>query len=228
MASTEGSTVEKAGPAGTRSERPRGERTFVERLNNYFVYRTIRKAIRDCGAAGPILIAPCGYGWHFRLYRKDGIEFVGVDISPEALAAARKAVTPPPSVREADILHLPFTDGQFEFVVNSRFLLHFEDDFRARAFKEIARVAGRYVLVHYDRMSLRLRLRKLRGVAKPPLEEDKLQGWQKNKRRARRLVYDKKRMVAEGAAAGLTVKKLYYVSRLFSDRVYCLYEKTEK
>jgi len=197
------------------------------RINNFFVYRTIRKAIRDCRVQGPVLAAPCGYGWFFDRFRRDGIEVVGVDISPEALAFARTAVNPPMQVFEGDIQQLPFSDGQFEFIVSNRFLLHFEDDFRALAFKELARVTRKYLLVHYDTPSVHEWLRRLRGFRKPDLDLDEQRGWRKRKRKTRRLFYDGDRMAAEGAAAGLNLKKLYYVFHLLSARAYCLYEKAD-
>jgi 2-polyprenyl-3-methyl-5-hydroxy-6-metoxy-1,4-benzoquinol methylase len=170
-------------------------------------------------------MAPCGYGWFFDRFRRDGIEVVGVDIVPETLGYARTAVNPPVPVFQADIQQLPFADGQFEFIVTNRFLLHFEDGFRALAFKELARVTRKYLLVHYDTPSLHELMRGLRGFRKPDLDLDELQGWRKRKRKNRRLFYDRERMAAEGAGAGFTVRRLYHVFYLLSARVYCLYEK---
>ena len=202
------------------------QRRLVRRINNFFVYRTIRRAIRDCGIRGAVLVAPCGYGWFFDRFRRDGIEIVGVDILPRVIVHAQMAVSPPMQVLQADIQQLPFADGQFEFILSNRFVLHFEDGFRARALREFARVTRRYLLVHYDTTSLHQFMRRLRGFHKPDLSLDKLQGWRKNKRKSRRLFYDREQMAAEGAGAGFTIKRLYPVFYLLSDRVYCLYEKT--
>src|SRR5205814_1523443 len=109
------------------------------------------------------------------------------------------------------------------------FLLHFPDDFRAKAIKELARVAGRYLLVHYDYpISVRQFFRKIRGAKEQPKSTAHFEGWRKTQRADRKLYYTKEMMEAEGAIAGLTVKKLYFVSYLISDRVYCLFEKKQK
>jgi 2-polyprenyl-3-methyl-5-hydroxy-6-metoxy-1,4-benzoquinol methylase len=201
------------------------QRTLRRRLNNYSIYRTIRRAIRDCGVKGPVLMAPCGYGWFFDRFGKDNIEVVGIDIDAETVHFARTAVQPPPTIHQASILELPFKDGEFEFIVNNRFMPHFDEDFRGKAFKELARVTSRYVLVHYDTMSLRQVLRTARGAKKPEREIEKIAGWRKTQRKDRKLLFSRERMAAEGAAAGLKLKKLYYVCYLISDRVYTLYEK---
>jgi hypothetical protein len=218
-------SVEMDGPERVHPSQTPSQQRWRPRIGNHFIYRTIRKAIRDCNVHGPILMAPCGYGWYFPCFRRDGIALVGLDISSQALQDARRADSPVPPLCQASILQLPFRDNQFEFILNNRFLLHFHEAFRIQALKELARVTQRYLLVHYDTMSLRQLLRRLRGMRKKDLELEKFKGWKKEKRRERRLLYDRALMVREGAAAGLVVKKLYYVSYLISDRVYCLYEK---
>lgn len=201
------------------------QRTLRRRLNNYGVYRTIRRAIRDCAAAPPILLAPCGYGWFFERFQRDGIPITGVDIDPQKVEYARAAVTPAAQVHQGNVAALPFGDGEFDFVVSNRFLLHFAADFRAQALKELARVTRRHLLVHYDTMSWRQALRALRGAREPERDVEKQAGYRQWKRRERKLLFTREMMQAEGAAVGLRVKKLYYVCRMVSDRVYCLYEK---
>jgi 2-polyprenyl-3-methyl-5-hydroxy-6-metoxy-1,4-benzoquinol methylase len=94
------------------------QRRWQRRVNNFLVYRTIRRAIGDCAVRGPVLMAPCGYGWFFDRFRRDGIQVVGVDIMPHVVQNARAAVDPPMPVFQGDIQHLPFADGRFEFVVS--------------------------------------------------------------------------------------------------------------
>ena len=138
---------------------------------------------------------------------------------------ARTAITPEPKIIEGSILEMPFKDGEFEFIVNNRFLLHFEDDFRAKSLLELARVTSRYLLVHYDTFSIRQLLRKLRGTQKEVRKVEEIEGWRKTQRKNRKLLFNRAQMEAEGAVAGFRVKKLYYVFPMLSDRVYCLYEK---
>ncbi|HYG73996.1 MAG TPA: class I SAM-dependent methyltransferase [Planctomycetota bacterium] len=199
---------------------------LLRRLNNYSIYQTFRRAIRDCQPKGPILLAPCGYGWFFERFRKDNMDVVGIDIEPHKVEFALKKVNPPYKVVEGNILEMPFKDGEFDFVISNRFLLHFNDDFRARAFKSLARVTGRYLLVHYDYVhSVRQFSRVLRFAEAPEKDFSQYEGYRVWKRHGRKLRYTREMMAKEGADAGLKMKKLYFVSYLLSERVYCLYEK---
>lgn len=205
------------------------QKTLRRRINNASVYRTMRRAIRESKAEEPVLLAPCGYGWFFERYQRDGIKFVGIDIDHDTVEYAKTAISPEPKIVEGSILEMPFKDGEFDFVVSNRFLLHFPDEFRAAAIKELARVTRRYLLVHYDYpVSVRQFLRKLRGAKQPLKQNDHFPGWRKTQRKERKLYYTREMMEAEGALAGLTVKKLYFVAYLISDRVYCLFEKKGK
>lgn len=199
---------------------------LMRRINNYSIYRTFRRAIRECHPKGPILLAPCGYGWFFERFRKDNIDVVGIDIEPHKVEVALKKVNPPYKVVLGNVLEMPFKDGEFEFVISNRFLLHFNDDFRDKAFKALARVSSKYVLVHYDYVSsIRQWSRTLRFAKAPEKDFSKYEGYRVWKRHGRKLRYTREMMEAEGAKAGLKMKKLYFVSYLISERVYCLYEK---
>ncbi|HYF49685.1 MAG TPA: class I SAM-dependent methyltransferase [Planctomycetota bacterium] len=200
--------------------------TLLRRINNRSVYRTIRRAIRESSVSSPVLLAPCGYGWFFEWYRTDKIPIIGVDIEGPKVVAAQMKLNPPVPIIKANILNLPFRDNQFEFVVSNRFLLHFNDDFRGKAFRELARVTGKYLLVHYDyATSIRQWLRSLRGKRSQEKDFSTKQGYRVWKRHGRKLHYNREMMAREGAEAGLRLKRLYFVSYLISERVYCLYEK---
>jgi SAM-dependent methyltransferase len=203
---------------------PRQQR-LLRRINNWLVYRTIRAAIRDCNAELPVLMAPCGYGWFFPRFRQDGIEVAGIDIDPAAIKDARTLLSPPFRAIEGSLLEMPFKDGEFDFVVNNRFMPHFEEDFRLKAFKELARVTRRYLLVHYDVMSLRQVFRKLAHKQKPQRANETIEGWRKTQRKARKLLFTREMMETEGAAGGFRLKAIYHVLPVFSDRAYALYEK---
>jgi hypothetical protein len=201
------------------------QRTLRRRINNYSIYRTVRRAIRDCEISSPILLAPCGYGWFFQRYQRDGYDIVGIDIDPQTVEDARTAISPAPRIVLGSILEMPFKDNEFDFVVNNRFMLHFDEDFRAQAFKELARVTSRFLLVHYDVGSVRQFLRRLRGARKTERQIESIDGWRKTQRRDRKLLFTREMMEAEGAKANFRVRKLYHVCYGLSDRVYCLFEK---
>lgn len=200
---------------------------LMRRINNASVYRTIQRAIRDCKPAGPVLMAPCGHGWFFEKFRRDGIDVVGIDIESHKVDAAAAAVTPPMKVLEGSILDMPFKDGEFEFIVSNRFILHFNDEYKAKAMLELARVTKRWLLVHYDyHQSFRLWGRALKGAVVPEKDFTHYDGYRSAKRHGRKLRYSRAMMEAEGAPAGFKVRELYFLSYLISERVYCLYEKT--
>jgi SAM-dependent methyltransferase len=196
------------------------------RINNYSVYRTLRRAIRDCKPSGPILLAPCGYGWFFEKFRKDNIDVVGIDIEEKKIEVAKRKVDPPFKTVLGNVLDMPFKEGQFDFVIANRFLLHFNDDFRAKAFKALRRVTNKHLLVHYDYVtSIRQWTRKLRNAESPEIDFSKYEGYRIWKRHGRKLRYTRDMMAKEGADAGLKLVGLYFVAYLLSERVYCLYEK---
>ena len=87
------------------------QRTLRRRINNWSIYRTIRRAIRDCHAQEPILMAPCGYGWFFDRFQKDGIAVVGIDIDHETVEYARTAVTPAPKYSFGMPIFSPLRSG---------------------------------------------------------------------------------------------------------------------
>ena len=204
---------------------PRRRRTLRRAVNDHFVYSTIRRALRDAGAPGPVLVAPCGDGWYFERFAADGIAVVGADLVHGKVERARARCGGREDVVEANILSLPFADGAFDVVVSSRFLLHFNDAFRARALAELARVARRHVLVHYDyvhslhRWQQRL-AREPDHAERGPAHEYKV--W---KRAGGKLCAGRSDMAREGRAAGLEVERLYFVAPLLSERVYCLFRK---
>ncbi len=199
---------------------------IVKKINNRSVYRTIMRAYNACAPTPPLLMAPCSHGWFFDWFRRDGVGVVGIDIEKHRVEEARARVSPPMETIEGNILEMPFADNQFEFVVCNRFILHFNDKFKAKAMKELARVTRRWLLVHYDyKYSIRQFGRLIKAARTPKKDFSNHPGYRIWKREGRKLRYDRKMMAQEGQAAGLRIRKLYFVSYLISERVYCLYEK---
>jgi SAM-dependent methyltransferase len=73
----------------------------------------------------------------------------GVDIHPDvlALARARSGEAQPLPLARADALALPFATGAFDVALCTLTLHHFPNDQAVRLLEELARVAGRLVLV---------------------------------------------------------------------------------
>lgn len=62
-------------------------------------------------AGSPIVDVGCGTGQHVRWFEDEGVEAVGVDVSPHAVAAARELGTG--DVLVGDMRDLPFESGRF-------------------------------------------------------------------------------------------------------------------
>lgn len=68
-------------------------------------------------AGGRVLDAACGAGWGTALLAERAAEAVGIDVSPPAIAEARREHGERASFHEGDLLETPFGDGEFDHVV---------------------------------------------------------------------------------------------------------------
>jgi demethylmenaquinone methyltransferase / 2-methoxy-6-polyprenyl-1,4-benzoquinol methylase len=93
----------------------------------------------DAGPKDTVLDVACGTGAvTLELVRRYGCHVVGVDQSPEMLAAARARVGPEVELQEARAEELPFADGTFDGLTFT-YLLRYVDD-PAATMRELARV----------------------------------------------------------------------------------------
>jgi ubiquinone/menaquinone biosynthesis C-methylase UbiE len=88
------------------------------------------------GAAGAVLDVGCGTGRNLPLYRR-GVRVVGIDVSAEALARARRRRPDVPLVR-GDAQALPFRAAAFDTVVSGLVFCSVPD--AARGLAEVKRV----------------------------------------------------------------------------------------
>ncbi|HKJ59494.1 MAG TPA: class I SAM-dependent methyltransferase, partial [Halobacteriales archaeon] len=108
-------------------------------------------------AAGRVLDVACGTGVNFP-YLPDGVELVGVDLSPEMAARARARAAElglDAEVRVGDAVDLPFDAGSFDTVVSSLSTCTFPDP--VATLREMDRVCspeGRILLFEHGRSSL--------------------------------------------------------------------------
>jgi ubiquinone/menaquinone biosynthesis C-methylase UbiE len=75
------------------------------------------------------------------------IEIVAVDLHAETVRVARES-TPDPRIRiiQADVLNLPFNDGEFDYALTAMFLHHLSDDDAVRVLSTMSRVAKRGII----------------------------------------------------------------------------------
>ena len=78
------------------------------------------------------------------------IRIIGIDRSPEVIRFARRETAGEPAVRivQADIFHLPFPPRQFDLVLCSLFLHHFEPDEAVRLLQVMAAQTRNSLLVN--------------------------------------------------------------------------------
>lgn len=97
-------------------------------------------AVADLVTEGPVLDAPLGTGRYIDIYKAKGLQHVGLDISPDMIAEARRK-HPDLNAVVGTIFKTPFKDGAFSTAVCSRLLNWLEPDDMAKAVAELRRVA---------------------------------------------------------------------------------------
>ncbi|WP_101294308.1 class I SAM-dependent methyltransferase [Halegenticoccus soli] len=108
-------------------------------------------------AEGRVLDVACGTGTNFR-YLPDGVDLVGVDLSPEMLARARTRADRlgvDADLRAMDAADLDFPDDSFDAVISALSTCTFPDP--AAVLREMARVCepdGRILLFEHGRSSV--------------------------------------------------------------------------
>jgi ubiquinone/menaquinone biosynthesis C-methylase UbiE len=127
-------------------------RRYSQAMRNRLVqheYRRLAREVVKMGVppGGKVLDVGTGPGFVAieiaRLLRGSGCQVVGLDLSQAMLTVAvqnerREGLTGMLTWREGDAKAMPFEDGEFDFVVSSGSLHHWEDPLRV--FDEVARV----------------------------------------------------------------------------------------
>lgn len=86
-----------------------------------------------------ILDAGCAYGRDVEILKKRGFDVVGVDLSRNMIAEAKKRV-PTAAFYISDVRGLPFQDSVFDVVLCNAVLMHLEKKEMGKALKELHRV----------------------------------------------------------------------------------------
>jgi SAM-dependent methyltransferase len=116
--------------------------TYDEQFGDELVHKPLERGLLDafCEMAPPGLIADIGCGpghiTRFLTDRRDDV--LGVDLSAEMVAVARRR-HPLLRFEVASMLGLPYADGAWAGVVAMYSIIHFDAGERARAFAELAR-----------------------------------------------------------------------------------------
>lgn len=182
--------------------------TPARQRRNARKWRAIERALGEAGAVATILDVPCGTGRFTGALAERGHLVVGSDISLEMMrVAARKGPRHPNFAGhlQADVERLPLRTGAVDCVVCIRFMFHVDAATRVRMLREMARVSRRWLVVDYrHRYSyawVKWRLLRALGLTRKPFDRVSTAA-----------------MLEEFRAAGLVVRRIVPVLRVFSDK----------
>ncbi len=116
------------------------ERYDVERCHSLRWARE-QLAVADFVRDGPVLDVPLGTGRYGEIYRERGLKAVGVDVSADMLALARKRYPEIVGI-QGSVLALPFDDKAFATACCTRLLDWLDPVDMAQAVAELRRVAS--------------------------------------------------------------------------------------
>jgi ubiquinone/menaquinone biosynthesis C-methylase UbiE len=119
----------------------------------YGRYRPIRPVLFE-GVSGAILDAGVGTGRNMPFYPPSG-EVIGIDISPQMLARARRrraSLGITAELRQMDVMATDFADGRFDYVIATFLFCVLDDEDQLPALRELRRVCkpdGEIRLIEY-------------------------------------------------------------------------------
>nr|WP_320050020.1 methyltransferase domain-containing protein [uncultured Desulfuromonas sp.] len=131
--------------------------TFTSR--NRSEWNCIKKALKKVSEGAHVLDLPCGSGRLEPLLEKLGYLVTAADYSKHMVDTAMMSYMErtgcselPPSMRftQSDVMHMDFTDGEFDAVICNRLLHHYPTSgLRQKVLKECARVSKGVVIISY-------------------------------------------------------------------------------
>jgi ubiquinone/menaquinone biosynthesis C-methylase UbiE len=104
----------------------------------------VEKILKALGG-GRVLDIPCGTGRFFEIYKKLGMDFLGMDVSEDMMLQAR-AKYPEANVMFGDIAHIPLADNAVDHSVCVRLLEKMPEAEMAAVIKELARVSSKRII----------------------------------------------------------------------------------
>ena len=181
-------------------------------------WKKILEAIALTGGVKSILDVPCGTGRFTGRLAECGFEVIGSDIAIEMMKVARTGIGGMSGLDgyvRADAESLPFAESCVDCVLSIRFFLHIDAPTRVGILREMGRVTRRWLIIDYrHKYNYRYTVWRLRRSLR--LTDIVLD-------RVSRAQLDR-----EFAEAGLRVRAVLPVSRVFSDKWIVLCEKAEQ
>jgi ubiquinone/menaquinone biosynthesis C-methylase UbiE len=166
---------------GAARYREKHRKSLLRRLASRREVSLFDRALAQAAAYGRILDCPCGTGRLGPVLLRRAVRLVEADLSPAMLGEAATALAAPVRSGRVALVRapaeaLPFPDGAFDVAVCSRLLHHLADPAqRARVLRELARVAGKWVVLSFhDATASKRRLQGKRRRSRVALAPDQL------------------------------------------------------
>lgn len=117
---------------------------YAARFSDELAHKPLDRALLDCFAegvrgAGPVGDVGCGPGQIARALHERGLPVVGIDLSPEMVALARR-LNPALDFRQGTMLALEVDDAAWGGIAAFYSIIHLPPDDLPRALREFARV----------------------------------------------------------------------------------------
>jgi len=182
--------------------------TFARVRRNARKWRAIEIALGEAGRVDSVLDIPCGTGRFTGALAGRGHLVIASDISMEMMRVSAGKTAEQRQVAghvQADAERLPLRTGAVDCVLSIRFLFHCDGATRVRILREMKRVSRRWLVVDYrHRYSYRWvkwRVFRALGLTRKPFDR-----------------VTTAQLHQEFAEAGLTVRRIIPVNRVFSDK----------
>jgi len=142
--------------AATRAGYDRVAEEYAARFFDEFAHKPLDRALLDCFAEqvrelGPVADVGCGPGQLARYLGERGVRVMGIDLSPEMVALARR-LSPDIQFRQGTMLALDLDDAALGGIAAFYSIIHIPPEGLPRAFAEFARVlrpGGRLLLAFH-------------------------------------------------------------------------------
>lgn len=108
------------------------------------IWAAENRAVESFVERGPVLDVPIGTGRYIPIYQSKGLDFVGVDISPDMIAEAKKRADFEAHI--GSVTDLPFNRRQFATAVCTRLMNWLPLPDMQKAVRELHRVAGEVIV----------------------------------------------------------------------------------
>ncbi len=123
--------------------------------------RRVEMLTKGLDSGAQVLEIGCGTGYFTKELAKKRAHITAIDISPDLLEIAQKAVSAENvSFKLANAHSLDFVDGHFDYIVGSSVLHHFEIEKALREFSRVLKVGGKMAFTEPNMLNPQIAIQK--------------------------------------------------------------------